>query len=219
MEIKNIIFDFGGVIYDIDFEKNKKAFQTLGVTETHLPFSEPSVKSIFDNLETGKLLPGQFYDQIRQITDINMSDNQIREAWNALLIGFVKERIHLLETIRNNYNIFLLSNSNFIHYQKYREEFEQQFGYKTFSDLFQNAYFSHEMGMQKPHPEIFETVMQEQMLVPGETLFIDDTKEHVESAKWLNINGRFLDISNKEELQNLFDQQGVLHERELNKSE
>ncbi|MGM0612842.1 MAG: HAD family hydrolase [Bacteroidota bacterium] len=215
MGIKNIIFDFGGVIYDIDFDKSKKAFQTLGVTETHLPFTEPSVKSIFDNLETGKLFPGQFYDQIRQTTNINMSDNQIREAWNALLIGFVKERIYLLEKIYNHYNIFLLSNSNFIHYQRYREELEQAFGYKSFNELFHKAYFSHEMGMQKPHPEIFETVMQEQMLAPEETLFIDDTREHVESADRLKIHGRFLDISNKEDLLNLFDQQGVLYEREL----
>lgn len=215
MEIKNIIFDFGGVIYDIDSEKCTEAFQNLGITQTDLPFTDPSVKALFDNLETGKVSPEYFYHQIRRITGSQLTDLQIQEAWNALLIGFEKERIRLLEKVREHYQIFLLSNSNFIHYQRYRKELEQQFGYTTFDNLFHQAYFSHEIFMQKPHKKIFEAILQEQKLVPGETLFIDDTKEHVDSAGQLEIRGRFLNLRNGEDLLSLFDQRGMLNDKEL----
>ncbi|MFW6019035.1 MAG: HAD family hydrolase [Bacteroidales bacterium] len=211
MGINNIIFDFGGVIYDIDFEKSQEAFQQLGVTQKQLSFADPFVQSIFDSLETGKIDSEQFYAHIRQSIGLDLSDNQIERSWNALLIGFVKERIDILRKIRENYNIFLLSNSNIIHYKKYREEFEQQFGYKTFDNLFRKAYFSHEMGLQKPHSRIFETVIQQQKLVPEETLFIDDTVEHVESARKLKIRGYFLDIQNNEDLLLLFNKSGGLN--------
>ncbi|MFW6224095.1 MAG: HAD family phosphatase [Bacteroidota bacterium] len=148
MSIKNIIFDFGGVIYDIDIPAAARAFRKLGITDFEQKFTVFTEANIFDKLETGHLTPGEFRDEFRRISELDVSDKALDEAWNALLIGFRKERIKLIGQVKKQYNVFLLSNSNIIHYRQYRQEFEDQFGYKTFDELFQQAFFSFEVGQR-----------------------------------------------------------------------
>lgn len=210
MSIKNIIFDFGGVIYDIDFHAAAEAFRKTGVEDFESLYSQFSQDNLFDLLETGKIPPETFRDEFRRRTALNISDKQIDDAWNALLIGFVEKRIQLLKKIAKQYNIFLLSNSNIIHYWKYRADFEELTGMKTFDRLFEKAYFSHNIGMRKPNREIFDFVLQEQKLDAEETLFIDDTSMHTKAAQSAGIHSRFLQLQLGEDLCDLFDKEGVL---------
>jgi len=194
--IRNIIFDFGGVICDIDIGRTEEKFRSFGPAKEEKPDSKEHRSLRFEKLvaalETGNLSPQEFREIIKNHYRKTLSDEEIDDAWNALLLNIPEERIRLLESVRNKYRIFLLSNSNEIHYQRYLEDL-QGFGYPDFDHLFEKAYFSFRIGLRKPEPGIFRHVLAENHLVPGETLFIDDTLQHVEAARLCGMQGFHLD--------------------------
>lgn len=210
MDPQNIIFDFGGVIYDIDFELTIRAFKELGVNNFHELHSTLKQDRIFETLETGQISLVDFRNHLREKSGLEISDEAIDKAWNSLLTGFRPERIHLLEKISKHYRIYLLSNSNVIHYEKYRNELEEQFGYENFEQLFDKAWFSHEIGKKKPDSKIFEYILRDRDLNPSETLFIDDLEENVFAGSFAGLTGYFLDLSKGEDILDLFEENGKL---------
>jgi FMN phosphatase YigB (HAD superfamily) len=201
--IKNLIFDFGGVICDIDFLLTEKQMTSLGFNfaETTAP---KKVEALIVMLETGKISPQQFRNEIRKFFLNPVTDEQIDDAWNAMLLDIPEPRIRLLEKLRRRFRIFLLSNSNEIHYLKYLENFRQQYGYPDFGALFDKAYFSFRIGFKKPFREIFIHVLQDAGLNPSETLFIDDTLMHVEGARNMGIHAYHLQTDQGEQIMDLF---------------
>jgi FMN phosphatase YigB (HAD superfamily) len=194
--IKNIILDFGGVICDLEIGRSVEAFKAFGPPKAEATGSREEQDRQFEKLvgtlETGMITPSQFREVIRNHYKVAPSDAAIDDAWNALLAGMPEPRIRLLEGIRNRYRIFLLSNSNEIHFRQFREELERQYGYPDFDALFEKAYFSYRLKLKKPDPAIFQHVVNENRLDPKETLFVDDTLVHVEAARKLGINGYHL---------------------------
>ncbi|MEI6898453.1 MAG: HAD family phosphatase, partial [Bacteroidota bacterium] len=175
-EIKNIIFDFGGVICDLDISRTEKKFLEFGPAKDSGLASSSEQSLAFDKLveqyESGAISSDIFRQVIREHYATPPSDETIDDTWNALLVGIPKERIELLEKIRNQYRIFLLSNSNEIHYFHYLEMFRQLTGYQNFNDLFEKAYFSYQVVLSKPGESIFRHVLENSNLVPAETLCI-----------------------------------------------
>jgi glucose-1-phosphatase len=194
--LKNIIFDFGGVICDLHIHKTEEKFRAFGPPKDQRPESKEEGDAAFEKLvgqlETGQITPSAFRQIIREFYQKPPSDEAIDEAWNALLGRIPAERIRLLEELRSTYRIFLLSNSNSIHYDCYRHDFELDFGYRDFDELFEKAWFSFRIGLKKPDPAIFNYVLKEKNLVAAETLFIDDTPEHIEAARSIGIQGYHL---------------------------
>lgn len=210
MKVKNIIFDFGGVIYDISFNAATEAFAELGVKNFKELYSYLKQDHLFEDLEVGRITPEEFHRQFRRQSGLEVSDEAIDTAWNRLLTGFREERIRMLEKARNHYRIFLLSNSNQIHYQKYRQEFEEQFGYQRFNQIFERTWFSHEIGLKKPDNQIFEYILKDGDLNPFETMFIDDMEENALGATYSGISGYFLNLEQGEDMVDLFDDNGQL---------
>jgi glucose-1-phosphatase len=202
--IRNIIFDFGGVICNIDVKFAEKRFAELGFVVGDDGSSIARVKKLFEDIETGTLSPDKFRDELKKYFSKPVTDLQLDEAWNALLLDIPEPRIRLLEDLRKCYRIFLLSNTNEIHYLCYLENFRKKFGYANFDALFEKAYFSYCIGLRKPSPEIFRYVLQDSLLDPSETLFIDDTLMHVEGARDAGIHAFFLEIDQGEEITSLF---------------
>jgi glucose-1-phosphatase len=203
--IKNIIFDFGGVICNIDVNLTRKAFVNLGLKNFDTGDSITSTSGLFEGLETGAITPARFREQMRQFFECGITDEQIDGAWNSLLLDIPEPRIRLLEELSKRYRIFLLSNSNKIHYDCYVKTFREQFGYADFDALFEKAWFSFRIGLKKPSQEIFRHVLQEASLDPAETLFIDDTLVHVEGAGAAGIHAYHLRIDAGEGIMDLFD--------------
>lgn len=185
-KLKNLILDLGGVLLNIDFSKTKKAFEALGVENFDAFFTQYHASQLFENLETGKISPIQFYEKFREETELNVSDIAIMNAWNAMLGNFPKERVEYLQSLGKKYRLFLLSNTNFIHYEAFMKDFKDAYGY-FFNTLFLQAFYSHEIGLRKPYPEIFQYVLQEGGMKPEETLFIDDTKTNTDTAQSMGI--------------------------------
>jgi putative hydrolase of the HAD superfamily len=206
--IQNIIFDFGGVIYDIDHEKTKKAFANLGVKNFESLYGHAIQTRLFEDLEIGKTSPSTFREAIRKHLPKNTLDQEIDLAWNALLIGFKPTRLELLERVGKQYRIFLLSNTNQIHYQQYMGELRKLNSYEKFTSVFEKLYFSHQIGMRKPDPKIFNYVLQENHIQASETVFIDDYDLNVSTANKLGLQGLLL--QHDQDVIDLFTTEGRL---------
>jgi glucose-1-phosphatase len=191
-EIKNIVFDFGGVIIDIDFWRSINAFINLGAKNFDEMYSQSQQSGIFDELDKGNISSEEFFKALKKHLPDSVSEQQIIDAWNAILIGLPESRIRLLENIRNNYRIYLLSNTNSIHYKEYIEELQNKYGYKDLSYLFEKVYLSFEVHMRKPDIGFFKLVIDENGLKAEETLFIDDSVQNLPPAMELGIRTFFL---------------------------
>jgi putative hydrolase of the HAD superfamily len=182
-QIKNIIFDLGGVFLNINFELTNQAFKELGVDRFEAMFNQHHSNDLFELLETGKLSSAEFYDAFRKESNTDLSNQQIQAAWNALLLDFPAERIEWLNQIKDRYNVFLFSNTNEIHYDQFILDFSKAFPGKDFNGHFIKAYYSQTLGLRKPYLESYQQILAEQQLNPAETLFIDDTIKNIEGAK------------------------------------
>ncbi|MBN2348347.1 MAG: HAD family phosphatase [Bacteroidales bacterium] len=191
-QIKNIIFDWGGVITNIDFNATIFAFKKFGLNEMDNLYTKFNQNDLFVELETGKISPAQFRNRLRQKIGRPVSDVKLDEAWNAMMLDIPSERMELLNQLRKNYRIFLLSNTNQIHVEAYRHYLREQFGLNSFSEIFEKVYYSFEIGLRKPGTEIFQFVLKDSQLAPEETLFIDDTEVNIQSAEQTGITSFFL---------------------------
>ena len=189
---KNIIFDLGGVILNIDYHKTIDAFTALGIADFDAMYSQAAQSNLFDDLETGRSTPQQFRDGLKQYLPAGTTDAQIDAAWNALLEDLPAERLRLLEACKQRYNTYLLSNTNSIHYVQYIQDLEAAHGLSDMDGLFHKVYLSHEVHMRKPDVEIFEHVLKDQGLNAAETLFIDDSVQHIEGARSVGIQAYHL---------------------------
>jgi len=210
MRIKNIIFDLGGVLLNIDYLATIKSFENLGITDFEKLFSQANQIHLFDKLDTGLISPDEFRNEIRNISGLNISNQDIDNAWNAMLLDMPKHRILLLENAKKHYRTFLLSNTNAIHYPEYSKYLLAEHGYASLSMLFEKQYLSHEIKLRKPNIEAFQYILSENNLKPSETLFIDDTAQHVTGAKKAGLNAYWLDLS-KESIDDIFEN-GVFKE-------
>ncbi|MBC8316133.1 MAG: HAD family phosphatase [Bacteroidales bacterium] len=192
MAIKNIIFDFGGVICNIDISLTEKAFYDMGLKKFDKSYSVTDRDNFFGAFETGRITPQQFRDTLKEYVDEGVTDDDIDTVWNALLLDIPKQRIDLLKQLRSTYRLFLLSNTNEIHYKYYLSDLQRIYGFRDFNDLFDNAYFSHRISLRKPFPEIFEFVIKDAGIKASDTMFIDDSTEHVEGARKAGLHAYYL---------------------------
>jgi HAD superfamily hydrolase (TIGR01509 family) len=191
--IKHIIFDLGGVLLNLDYNATEKAFTELGITNFNELFSQLRQNSLFDDLETGKIQRSQFVSAIQNISNVALEEQQIINAWNAMLLDFPIQRLQLLQQLRLHYDLFLLSNTNEVHEEAFNEILMQAFGIPNIGTFFDKVYYSHRVGMRKPNKEIFQHILDENGLKPEETLFIDDSPQHIATAQSLGIQTIYLE--------------------------
>ena len=187
MKIENIIFDFGGVILDIDPQITVNEFVKLGFKDVDKIITKEFTEGILGKFEKGILTPEIFRNKIREYLDLDISDQKIDSAWNALLYDIPRKRIEVIEEVKKNYSIFLLSNSNEIHYDLFVRDLQLRFGYREFDELFHKSYFSFDLHLLKPDPDIYEFVLNQHNLDPAKTLFIDDRLANIQAARDLGI--------------------------------
>ncbi len=181
-QIKNVVFDWGGVITPVDYRKTTEAFGRLGFNHFENQYTQLHQSALFIEMEEGKMSAEIFREELRKIIPQSVTDTQLDDAWVAMLLDTPVENINILKKAKNNYRTFLLSNTNEIHVKYYNSYLKQKFGINGFAELFEKVYFSHEAGLRKPGREIFEFVAADSGIIPEETLFIDDTHYHIETA-------------------------------------
>ena len=190
--IKNIIFDLGGVLLNIDYEKTAAAFRAIGYDDFSEMYSQFTADELFQKLETGKISDADFYQTLIHAHKGTITEEKLREAWNIMLLDWREKSLSFLEKISKNYRIFLLSNTNAIHLDAFNRSLKEQVGRDSIDDLFTKAYYSHHIQLRKPNAEIFEFVAKDAGLKPEETLFIDDSENNTETAKRLGFKTHLL---------------------------
>lgn len=186
-KLRNIIFDLGGVLLNIDYQATASAFHKLGVPDFNIWFSQYHANELFSGLETGIQEEEAFVKQIQSLLPNPVSATAILEAWNAMLLDFRSSSIAYLPQLAKTHRLFLLSNTNEIHLRAFLAKYEAVFEGRKLDDLFEAAYYSHRIGFRKPTPESYQFVLNTHRLQPQETLFIDDSLPNIEAAKKLRI--------------------------------
>lgn len=176
--IKNIIFDLGGVILTLDRNEAVRRFLEIGLDNAEELLDPYHQKGIFLELEEGKLSENDFYDALRKEAGKDISDEKIRYGW----FGFIKDtplyKLDMLEDLKKKYKLYLLSNTNPVIMSWARSP---QFSAreKSLDEYFDKLYLSYEMGITKPHPDIFKQIIDDTGIIPSETLFIDDGESNI----------------------------------------
>ncbi|RYD57630.1 MAG: HAD family phosphatase [Sphingobacteriales bacterium] len=190
--IRHILFDLGGVLLNLDYSRTEQAFRDLGIENFDEMFSQLKQTPLFDELETGKIGKADFVAGLRSAAGIEVSDEDLLKAWNAMLLDFPLRRLQLLQQLRLHYDLLLLSNTNEVHEEAFNLILNQAHGL-SIGMLFDKVYLSHRIGMHKPDAAVFEHILNENGLKAEHTLFIDDSPQHIETAKRLGIQTIWLE--------------------------
>ncbi len=190
--VKNIIFDLGGVIINLDIMATIQAFNEISDVPFESIYTQAKQNPLFNLFDKGEISEFDFFTALRKELRFNGPDELIYDAWNKMLLDVPEERLDLLIEAKQNYSTFLLSNTNETHISVFERELYQSQGVRNFNDYFDKVYYSCRIGMRKPDAEIFEYVMKKNKLIPSETIFIDDSVQHVKAAGDLGINAYLL---------------------------
>lgn len=190
--IKNIIFDLGGVLLQIDYSKTRNAFIDLGITNFDDFYKQDFVSKLFEDFEIGAISPIEFYDEFRKVTNSKLINNEIEIAWNAMLGSFWEDRLDWLTQLNKQYKIFLFSNTNEVHYNAFMDNYNKIYINKPFTNYFIKDYYSHILGERKPEKSSYIKLLKDQNLIASETLFIDDTLKNIEGAVAAGLHTLFL---------------------------
>ncbi|HXA01764.1 MAG TPA: HAD family phosphatase [Cytophagaceae bacterium] len=180
--IKNLIFDLGGIIINIDFQLTFEAFAEASGMDVIGMIKKFEDEKIFSRFEKGALTEKELRFLINKELNTSLSDEAFDQAWNALLKDIPPERIEMLKELGRNYRLFLLSNTNSIHIAAVNKILYKTSGIEKLDLLFEKVYYSHEIGMAKPDIKIYEHVLKENGLKASESLFIDDNAENIKGA-------------------------------------
>ena len=186
--IRHIIFDLGGVLLNLDYLATERAFAEIGIEDFTDRYNQLKQTSLFNDLETGKISRPDFIAKMQEVRpELALTEAQIVKAWNAMLLDFPIRRMQILQQLRTYYDLILLSNTNEIHEEAFNATLHAQYSIPALGAFFDRIYYSHRVGMRKPDKEIFERILTENEFKPEHTLFIDDSPQHIETAKSLGI--------------------------------
>ena len=185
-DIENIVFDFGGVLIDLDFNRILDAFRKIGFDDIDNQLQAYEREGIFQKFELGEITANDFRIAIREKSNISLTDSDIDCLWNLMLVEIPSEKLDFILNLRNDYNVYLLSNTNSIHWNYACKKA-----------------FTYEMHLAKPDKAIYEKMLSESMLIPEKTLFIDDSEANCNIAKQLGIQTYHYQIGEK--LSNIFN--------------
>jgi glucose-1-phosphatase len=190
--IKNIVFDYGNVIINLDIEATYRAFEELGAARFSEAWDEIIKDRLFQKYERGDISNTDFRNFLRKALPPGITDDKIDWAWNEILKDMPESRIQLLHKIKNQYRTFILSNSNDIHYQHYVKDLQEIHHFRDFDQLVEKAYFSFQVNLAKPEAAFYQLLLNNHGLKPEETLFIDDIKQNIDAAAALGIQTLWL---------------------------
>lgn len=187
--LPHLLFDFGGVIIDIDYDATPTAMRRLSRAGSTIAFSQASQAELFDRFETGHLTPAEFRAGLRATYALDATDAELDAAWHAMLLGVPAERLALIgELRRQGHQTALLSNTNTLHIGEINQRLAGQYGFKNgIADVLDRVFYSQEVGLRKPGEEIFRHALREMNWQPEDVLFIEDSPQHIATARRLGL--------------------------------
>ena len=184
--ISTLIFDFGGVLINLDISKCILNFKQLGLNNFEHYLNNFAQSGFFMQLEKGLISAGEFRNEIRKLSPKLLTDAQIDDAWCSFLLDVPVEKLEMLVELRKKFRVVLLSNTNIIHFPNSEKIIFTNNGRKL-SDYFDRCYLSYEMKMAKPDKKIFENILSIENVHPSECLFLDDGLKNIIEAQKMGI--------------------------------
>ena len=181
---------------NLDYQLTIDAFINLGIHDFQNLYTQANQSDLFNQFEKGKISGESFIAGIKNYLPESAKEDAVISAWNAMLLDLPKERLAFLSELKSEYNTVLLSNTNTIHLDSFHKQLKENHGNESLAPYFHELYFSCDMGMRKPDAEIFTTVCMKEGFKPTETLFIDDSIQHIEGASSIGIQAHHLDVKN-----------------------
>jgi glucose-1-phosphatase len=181
--VRAVIFDLGGVLMNLDPDRTRRAMADIGIGHFDQLFTIHKATDLFNRLETGGVEPRLFVDTLMREADRPVTAMDIVDAWNAMLLDFRTESLHVVEKLKQKHHTLLFSNTNAIHYEAFQHTLRETTPWRRLEDLFHTAYFSHILGRRKPEVTAYEAIIEEQELDPASTLFIDDNLQNILGAR------------------------------------
>lgn len=182
VKISTIIFDLGGVIINLDFNRTTEAFIKLTGLSHEAVSAKYFTPGVFRDFEKGLISDTQFRQGINQLFETNLTDQEIDDAWNAMLLELPKQRLAFIHSLRKSYQVLVLSNTNSIHEKAFNQTIFEVSGEKSLHPFVDQVYFSHELHLRKPNLDIYEEVLKQSGAKASESLFLDDTLPNLEGA-------------------------------------
>lgn len=180
--IKNIVFDLGGVIMTLDPAEALRRFKALGLSDAERYLDAYTQSGIFGNLEEGKITAEDFRSKLSSLTGHELTFDECKHAWLGYRKDVPQRNLDLLKELRaKGYRLILLSNTNpFMMDWALSSEFDGKGS--SLNDYFDALYLSYRLGIMKPAPDFFREVLDNENILPEETLFVDDGPRNVEAA-------------------------------------
>ena len=186
--IKNIVFDFGGVLFDLSWEGAVERFRAIGLEDAAQRLDRYHQRGIFELLESGQSPPDEFREALSQLCHRPLSHEEVLYAWLGYVGNPIDETklLHLDQLRAEGYRTFLLSNTNpFV--QSWAESAEFSQTHRPLSSYLEKCYTSYEVGIMKPNAGIFQFMLRDAAILPSETIFLDDSPANIEAAQALGI--------------------------------
>ncbi|WP_201987509.1 HAD family hydrolase [Hymenobacter rubidus] len=187
--LPNLLFDFGGVIIDIDYDATPTAMRRLSRAGSTIEFTQAHQAELFDKFETGQLTPNEFRAGLREAYDLDATDAELDAAWHAMLLDVPAERLALIGELRaRGHQTALLSNTNELHIADINRRLATKYGFQHgIADVLDRVFYSQEVGLRKPGEEIFRHALREMNWQAADTLFIEDSPQHIATARRLGL--------------------------------
>ena len=187
--LPHLLFDFGGVLINIDYQRTVEAMRDLSRAGRSVEFTQAQQAELFDLFETGHLTPAGFRAGLRQHYELETSDEALDAAWHAMLLDVPAERLAYLAALRRaGHQTALLSNTNHLHIAEINRRLAAQYGLQNgIADCLDRVFYSQEVGLRKPGEAIFEHALREMNWQPEDVLFIEDSPQHVATARRLGL--------------------------------
>ncbi|MBQ7350104.1 MAG: HAD family phosphatase [Bacteroides sp.] len=200
--IKNIVFDLGGVLIDLDFKSAINGLQKAGFANVKEQLQAFDREGIFQKFEVGEISADEFRAAIRENAIVTLTDTEINNLWNLMLLEIPREKLELILDLRSKYMVYLLSNTNSIHWDYVCKN---AFNYRGFrvNDYFEETFLSFEMHLAKPDKAIYKKMLNDANLLPEETLFIDDSEANCKAAAEVGIHAHHYHIG--DDLSKIFE--------------
>ncbi|MBD2769955.1 HAD family phosphatase [Hymenobacter sp. BT664] len=182
--LPHLLFDFGGVIIDIDYEATLTAMRQLSRAGSTIAFSQAQQAGLFDQFETGQLSPAEFRAGLRAAYDLEATDAELDAAWHAMLLDVPAKRLALIGELRQRgHQTALLSNTNVLHIAEINQRLATTYGFTNgIADVLDRVFYSQEVGLRKPGEEVFRHALREMNWQAEDVLFIEDSPQHVATA-------------------------------------
>lgn len=205
--IKNIIFDLCGPIITIDINLIDKRLHEFGIT-CEQPYRKVYNLALTKRFEANEITTDEFCNEFRKILNTSISNEQICDAWNSLIVDFKREHQLLFPKVHKHYHTFVLSNSDVVNAEYFTQYLNSETGFDFVSQGFDEIFFSYTIGERKPSPKIFQHILDKHNLIASETLFIDDCEKHCLGAKEVGLNTIWLQKTT--DICDLFNNDGTL---------